>query len=232
MTYANNTAILITEVGEDSNAVLCRTDLTTCCNGTSAEIRKGNWKYPNDTLVTNKGDIYRDRRIMVVRLNRRENVITPAGKYCCEVPTIDNPSSNACITLLSKFTTVLLVYVVACIQCHNRDSITGPLMVTLSGSGGVQVAGEDCTLTCQFTGGETVTPVYQWLKDGSPLTGETSDTLSFSPLRETDSGGYTCEVTTGSLNGTSPSVTITVVGKCSNKKPIYNDIVSVSSIVS
>ena len=85
--------------------------------------------------------------------------------------------------------------------------------MTLSGSG-PQVAGEDYTLTCQFTGGEAVTPVYQWLKDGSSLAGETSNTLSFSPLRDTDSGGYTCEVTTGSLTTTSPSVTITVVGKC------------------
>ena len=91
---------------------------------------------------------------------------------------------------------------------------TAPLMVTLSGSGGAQVAGEDYTLTCQFIGGEAVTPVYQWLKDGSSLAGETSDTLSFSPLRDTDSGGYTCEVTTGSLTATSPSVIITVVGKC------------------
>ena len=87
--------------------------------------------------------------------------------------------------------------------------------MTLSGSGGAQIAGEDYTLTCQFTGGEAVTPaMYRWLKDGSPLAGETSDTLSFSPLRDTDFGGYTCEVTTGSLTGTSPSVTITVVGKC------------------
>ena len=87
-------------------------------------------------------------------------------------------------------------------------------MVTLSGSGGAQVAGEDYTFTCQFIGGEAVTPVYQWLRDDSPLAGETSGTLSFSPLRETDSGGYTCEVTTGSLTGTSSVVTITVVGKC------------------
>ena len=85
--------------------------------------------------------------------------------------------------------------------------------MTLSGSGGAQVAGENYTLTCQFTGGEAETPVYQWLKDGSSLAGETSDTLSFSPLGETDSGGYTCEVTTGSLTGTSPSAPISVVGK-------------------
>ena len=98
--------------------------------------------------------------------------------------------------------------------CIAQLIVAAPLMVTLSGSGGAQVAGEDYTLTCQFTGGEAVTlAVYQWLKDGLSLANETSDTLSFSPLRETDSGGYTCEVTTGSLTATSPSVTITVVGK-------------------
>ena len=87
-------------------------------------------------------------------------------------------------------------------------------MVTLSGSGGVQVAGENYTLTCQFTGGEAVTPdMYRWIKDGSPLANETSGTLFFSPLWETDSGVYICEVTTGSLTGTSPNVTIAVVGK-------------------
>ena len=89
-------------------------------------------------------------------------------------------------------------------------------MVTLSGSGGAQVAGEDYTLTCQFTGGEAVTLVYQWLKDGSPLAGETSDTLSFSPLGKPDSGGYICKVTIGTGSGsmtiTSASVTITPIG--------------------
>ena len=193
VTYANNSAIDINEVGEEENAVLCRTDLTTCCGNTGGETRQGHWRYPDGTLVDNNAsgdDIYRDRGTMVVGLHRRNSATTPTGQYCCEVPTMANPSSNAkiCIILLCE-------------------------LVTLSGSGGVQVAGEDYTLTCQFTGGEAVTHVYRWLKDNSPLPGETSDTLSFSPLRETDSGGYTCEVTNGSLTATSPTVTITVVGK-------------------
>ena len=97
-TYANSTAISIAEVGEGANAVLCRTDLTTCCR----EQKQGNWTYPNGTVVNNNGsgdDIYRDRRDMVVRLHRRNNATTPTGQYCCEVPTMDNPSSIICITL-------------------------------------------------------------------------------------------------------------------------------------
>ena len=85
-------------------------------------------------------------------------------------------------------------------------------MVTLSG-GGTQIAGEDYTLTCQVTGGETMTPTYRWFRNGSLLTGQTSNTLSFSPLRETDSGVYTCEGTRSFMTVTSANVTITVVGK-------------------
>ena len=101
--YANNTAINITDVGEADNAVLCRTDLTTCCGNTGGETRQGHWRYPNGTLVNNNasGDgLYRDRRTMVVRLHRRNSATTPTGQYCCEVPAMANPSSNATICII------------------------------------------------------------------------------------------------------------------------------------
>ena len=102
MTYANNTAINITDVGENDNAVLCRTDLTPCCR----DPQKGNWRHPNGVLVHFSGaNLYRNRGDMVVRLNRKSNAITaPTGLYCCEVPTMDSPSSNEilCITLSNK----------------------------------------------------------------------------------------------------------------------------------
>ena len=57
-------------------------------------------------------------------------------------------------------------------------------------------------------------PTYRWFRGGSVLTGQASDTLPFSPLRETDSGVYTCEGTRSSIAVTSESMTITVMGKC------------------
>jgi hypothetical protein len=90
-----------------------------------------------------------------------------------------------------------------------------PHEVTVTSSGGVQIAGEDYTLTCQVTGRGPMTPTYRWFRDGSPLTGQTSATLSFSPLREIDSGVYTCEGTRNSIPVTSRTgITIrTVVGE-------------------
>ena len=132
---------------------------------------------------------------------------TDFGDYTCRVTVGNQTSTSASVTI-----GVIGIEGHKILKHRNIYHLPFP-DATLSGSG-AQVAGEDYTLTCQFTEGEAVTPVYQWLKDDSSLAGETSDTLSFSPLREADSGGYTCEVTTGSLTGTSLSVNITVVGKC------------------
>ena len=50
--------------------------------------------------------------------------------------------------------------------------------------------GQSYTLTCTAIG--TTFSSYQWRKDGSEISGETGPTLSFSPLRLTDAGGYQC----------------------------------------
>ena len=91
---------------------------------------------------------------------------------------------------------------------HSCDLNAVPFMVTLRDSGGAQIAGENYTLTCR--GG---TFSYGWRRNGTLLTSQISDTLSFSPLRETDSGFYACEGTRSSMTVISTSVTVTVVGK-------------------
>ena len=110
VTYANNSAIATTEVGEDDNtAVLCRTDLrlTACCGNNGSET---NWRYPNGMVVEEEAsmdNLYSDNGDMVVSLYISNITITPTGLYCCELATMhstmENPSSSAdakiCITL-------------------------------------------------------------------------------------------------------------------------------------
>ena len=91
---------------------------------------------------------------------------------------------------------------------------TVPPLVSVNGSSeGELMAGEDLSLTCTVTGGGTMTHTYRWLRNGSQLSDETSATLSFSPLRQTDSGNYSCEVTKSLSAVRSASITITVAGK-------------------
>ena len=94
-----------------------------------------------------------------------------------------------------------------CNNCH-----PAPPMVTVSGSGGAQIAGEDYTLTCTVTGGGTTTPTYRWLRNGLQLPDETSAALSFSPLRQSSSNSYTCEATKSLSTVTSEPIVLTVEG--------------------
>ena len=86
-------------------------------------------------------------------------------------------------------------------------------VVTLSSSGGAKIAGENYTLNCRVTGIGTLIPTYQWLRNGSALSGQTSAVLSFSPLRQSDSGIHSCMTTTGSVSVRSANEIIHIEGK-------------------
>ena len=62
------------------------------------------------------------------------------------------------------------------------------------------------SLTCTVNGAERLTNstiTYQWFKDGVMTSGQTMETLSFTPLSFFDVGRYTCQATVMSslLNG-------------------------------
>ncbi len=88
-----------------------------------------------------------------------------------------------------------------------------PLVVMITG-GGVFTAGASHSLTCAASGGVTMTYTYQWLRYGGVIVGETSSTISFSPLREADAGRYNCQVTCAYMTITSHGVVINVEGEC------------------
>ena len=83
----------------------------------------------------------------------------------------------------------------------------------LNESGGTLTARQNHMLTCEASGGGSRAYTYRWLKDGSVVSGQNSSIYSFSPLNKTDSGQYSCRVIVGTMNVTSRSVNITVVGK-------------------
>ena len=64
------------------------------------------------------------------------------------------------------------------------------------------MVGSMYSLTCTVTGAEGLTEsdagavvIYQWLKNGAVVSGQTMATLSFSPLIFSDAGSYTCRAT-------------------------------------
>ena len=88
-----------------------------------------------------------------------------------------------------------------------------PLSVKIINSGGTLRAGQNHTLTCVASGGESMAYTYVWLKKDGVVSGQTSSTYSFTSLEVADSGRYSCQVRVGSMTVTSESVDITVLGE-------------------
>ena len=118
----------------------------------------------------------------------------------------------------------VLVSVILAVNTHGGIILMtyiAPVQVIVTGSSVTQHAGEDYTLTCTVSGGETTTTTYQWHRNNLPLSGEISATLSFTPLRQTtpsSNGQYVCEAMRSSKNGRSGAFTIAVTSKfCSSE---------------
>ena len=98
-TYLNNSVVAINDIGEGDNALLCMTDKPDCCSPLNGTIAQGEYYFPNNSSVPNghnkNNSLYRNRGPQVVRLNRRNNVLSPTGVYRCEIP--DSSGTNRSI---------------------------------------------------------------------------------------------------------------------------------------
>ena len=100
--YNSETTVDIRDIGTGENALLCVTDRASCCSGSG---RAGEWYYPDGRRVNIQGageDFYRNRGNRILRLNRARNVITPTGRYRCEIPDATGTTQNIFINITGK----------------------------------------------------------------------------------------------------------------------------------
>ena len=102
--YQNNSNVMLEDIGEGDDALLCITNQTACCQ--SDDNASGNWFFPNGTGVPSesreKFDIFRTRGQMVVRMHRRRGGVE--GIYRCEIPDAMNVIQTICIGVYSAST--------------------------------------------------------------------------------------------------------------------------------
>ncbi len=88
--YSANSAIDLTSIEADRNALRCLTTLTLCCRSSdTGSSALGNWRYPDRSFVQNRSDggsISRNRGPGSVILHRTNNAVSPTGVYTCEIP--------------------------------------------------------------------------------------------------------------------------------------------------
>ena len=75
-------------VSDNSNSVVCHTDLSTCCSN-SQGVHRGNWSFPNGTPLPFTGNsvpigLGRNAQIAIIR---RTTATGPTGIYRCDIPT-------------------------------------------------------------------------------------------------------------------------------------------------
>ena len=88
---SNHSYVNISTVGsmmDNSDSVVCHTDLETCCSGSQGRHR-GNWSFPDGTRLPYLGDSVpvgfgRTAQVAVIR---RTNATGPTGIYRCDIPT-------------------------------------------------------------------------------------------------------------------------------------------------
>ena len=110
---------------------------------------------------------------------------TDAGSYTCDV-------TGDCGSVTSNSSTLTLNPATA---------------ITTQPSDATACAGDNVTFSVTATGSNLT---YQWQKDGSDISGATSDTYTINGVSSTDAGSYTCDVTGDCGSVTSNSATLTV----------------------
>lgn len=99
--YINNSQVSLQLIGENENALVCKTNLVNCC-GTPPN-RFGQFYFPNREQVPIRGrslGFYRTRGEQEIRLHRMEGVTTPTGTFRCEIPDINGDMQTAYIDLV------------------------------------------------------------------------------------------------------------------------------------
>lgn len=101
----NGSALSIDLIGEDDDALICKTEKEGCCDSPN---RLGEWYHfgESTTIIPIKGSgevLYRDRKDRGrVRLHKHANGHVDTGKYCCVVPDSDDNcgiNQTLCINL-------------------------------------------------------------------------------------------------------------------------------------
>ena len=85
---ANHSYVDISTVGsasDNSDSVVCHTDLSTCCSGGQG-IYRGSWYFPNGTILPFSGTIYLGRTAQLAII-RRTTATGPTGIYRCLIAT-------------------------------------------------------------------------------------------------------------------------------------------------
>ena len=122
--YSNNSVISLSDLGENEQSLMCKTYLVTCCDTLPNQF--GEFYYPNGDTVSEPVKkaaqyFHRDRGVQEVRLNRREGITSPFGKFCCAIPDESRTIQNLFIHLLLSDIDDVISKIKTCVMRRNKE---------------------------------------------------------------------------------------------------------------
>ena len=129
VSYANDDTVLLSDIGEGENGLMCTTTQTDCCgqNANGMPVmneRRGEFYYPDGTTkVPTRGGagsdgLFRGRGYQFIVLQRLSTATTtpPTGRYRCDIPDRNEVSHNISINigeLVNTFCAIVFRFVKA-----------------------------------------------------------------------------------------------------------------------
>ena len=97
--YTDGDTVMITDIGEGDNALLCVTDNTECCDPPD----EGEFFYPDGTAVgfSSINSLYRNRGEQFIGLNRRNGATSPLGRYRCAIPDASGVTRSVYVNIVA-----------------------------------------------------------------------------------------------------------------------------------
>ena len=119
--YLPGDTVLITDIGVDvaadpnpGSSLVCNTSSVNihCCRGANNPNGPsvGEWYFPYGTIVPRPrdgGNFTRTGWTHQVRLNRRNNAMTPLGNYTCMVPDMNNTMNHTATITLGEYSIII-----------------------------------------------------------------------------------------------------------------------------
>ena len=211
-TLASHSYVDLSLVGtSDNNSLQCITNLMTCCSRTQG-LHRGDWYFPNGSMLQFSGDIFESREPQRVSLRRDRNPVI-VGVYRCDVSTNrvhDSTDSSVRDVVYVGLYTPDQGKLTSPLPSYNTNFI---VLGTISLLGSMTLDLGLQTLTCISTGGPATT--VTWTRDSVLLT-EGNETVLNDPvtaqythtLAVAIAGVYTCTVANNKPSSASASITL------------------------
>ena len=79
--------MLLSDIGEGSNALFCLTNRIQCCTTETCDVHSS-WQFPNSSFIHDDSNLsfYVNRGYSSLQLNRKSNAVAPTGVFICRLP--------------------------------------------------------------------------------------------------------------------------------------------------